>query len=148
MSLEIENFGISDEALDNFREFMEIVTAMELPIYSNLGHQCPVCLETLYRPHSTEPCGHIFCETCLRRLSQAAVENSRQIMERATTACCMPSFLYFNLKSLDQALTIKCPICRTIIQGCCFNEGKYLNDKYQSAQKFKTFKSNSGASTF
>ena len=55
MSLEIENFGISDEALDNFREFMEMVTAMELPIYSSLDHQCPVCLETLYRPHSTEP---------------------------------------------------------------------------------------------
>ena len=36
MSLEIENFGISDEALDNFREFMEMVIAVELPAYLTL----------------------------------------------------------------------------------------------------------------
>ena len=44
MSLEIENFGISDEALDNFREFMEMTTAVELPMYLSLDLQCPVCL--------------------------------------------------------------------------------------------------------
>ena len=108
MSLEIENFGISDEALDNFREFMEMVTAVELPAYLSLDLQCPVCLDLLYKPHSTKPCRHIFCETCLRRLSQAQ--------------------------------SVKCPICRTIIRECCFNEGIYSKKSRKIKKNIKNLK--------
>jgi len=31
---------------------------------------CPVCLDLLHEPYQVEPCGHIFCEPCLRRLGQ------------------------------------------------------------------------------
>lgn len=31
---------------------------------------CPVCLDLLHEPFQVEPCRHIFCEPCLRRLGQ------------------------------------------------------------------------------
>ena len=31
---------------------------------------CPVCLDLLHEPFQVDPCGHIFCEPCLRRLGQ------------------------------------------------------------------------------
>ncbi|XP_040565840.1 uncharacterized protein [Lepeophtheirus salmonis] len=36
----------------------------------NVGEDliCPICLDLFYLPHKVIPCGHIFCETCLRRL--------------------------------------------------------------------------------
>ena len=120
MSSYIENCGINDETLNNFREFMEMATVVGTSVdfqseddFLTLGgatrsvvpvgsaqnversqHQCPVCLDLLYRPHSLDPCRHIFCETCLRRLSQAQI--------------------------------VKCPICRAIIRKCYFNEGNYV----------------------
>jgi len=42
------------------------------PELSELGDDviCPVCLDLLHEPFQVEPCGHIFCEPCLRRLGQ------------------------------------------------------------------------------
>jgi len=31
---------------------------------------CPVCLDMLHEPFQVDPCGHVFCEPCLRRLGQ------------------------------------------------------------------------------
>ncbi|KAG7498949.1 hypothetical protein JOB18_025237 [Solea senegalensis] len=31
---------------------------------------CTVCLDVYFRPHSCEPCGHVFCELCLRTLAK------------------------------------------------------------------------------
>jgi len=31
---------------------------------------CPVCLDILHEPFKVDPCGHVFCEPCLRRLGQ------------------------------------------------------------------------------
>ena len=31
---------------------------------------CPVCLDVLHEPFQVDPCGHVFCEPCLRRLGQ------------------------------------------------------------------------------
>ena len=36
---------------------------------------CPVCLDLLHEPFQVEPCGHIFCEPCLRRLGQPGWRN-------------------------------------------------------------------------
>jgi hypothetical protein len=49
---------------------------------------CPVCLDLLYEPFQTEPCRHIFCEPCLRRLGQ------------------------------KNAMATKCPLCRAKIRFC------------------------------
>jgi len=49
---------------------------------------CPVCLDLLHEPFQTEPCRHIFCEPCLRRLGQKNPMNT------------------------------KCPLCRTRIRFC------------------------------
>ena len=101
----IENFGIGDQTLDNFREFMQMVEGNdewesdeehdENEVSSlqqiDFNLQCPVCLDVLFRPHWLDPCLHIFCEPCLRRLSLARINN--------------------------------CPVCRAPIQECIFNEG-------------------------
>jgi len=49
---------------------------------------CPVCLDILFEPFQTEPCRHIFCEPCLRRLGQ------------------------------KNAMNTKCPLCRSKIRFC------------------------------
>jgi len=32
---------------------------------------CPICRELLHRPHRLNPCLHLFCDPCLRRLAGA-----------------------------------------------------------------------------
>jgi len=49
---------------------------------------CPVCLDLLHEPFQVEPCGHIFCEPCLRRLGQ------------------------------KNPMSCSCPMCRTKIGFC------------------------------
>ena len=34
---------------------------------------CPICLDLLHRPHSLQPCQHLFCDPCLRRLAGARI---------------------------------------------------------------------------
>jgi hypothetical protein len=34
---------------------------------------CPICLDLLHRPHSLQPCQHLFCDSCLRRLAGARI---------------------------------------------------------------------------
>ena len=49
---------------------------------------CPVCLDLLHEPFQVEPCGHIFCEPCLRRLGQ------------------------------KNPMNCSCPLCRCVIYEC------------------------------
>ena len=49
---------------------------------------CPVCLDLLHEPFQVEPCGHIFCEPCLRRLGQ------------------------------KNPMNCSCPLCRCVIYKC------------------------------
>ncbi|GFO27814.1 E3 ubiquitin-protein ligase rnf180-like [Plakobranchus ocellatus] len=53
-------------------------------------HTCAICYEILVRPHAVRPCGHTFCESCLRQL-------------QATTAVWA---------------WVLCPICREGIKKC------------------------------
>ena len=57
---------------------------------------CPVCLEMFYLPCLCQPCGHIFCDPCLRRLTGHGSEG------------------------------VLCPLCRRVIQCCVLDKGKYL----------------------
>ena len=34
---------------------------------------CPICLDLLHLPHSLQPCQHLFCDPCLRRLAGARI---------------------------------------------------------------------------
>ena len=34
---------------------------------------CPICLDLLHRPHRLNPCLHLFCDPCLRRLAVARI---------------------------------------------------------------------------
>ena len=35
---------------------------------------CPICWELPYRPHRLNPCLHLFCDPCLRRLNRASFD--------------------------------------------------------------------------
>lgn len=71
------------DSLDYFQDFVRLVEHSN-PI--NTYHRpqsiverypedlkCGICLDLLHQPHWLSPCMHIFCEPCLRRLSQARI---------------------------------------------------------------------------
>ncbi|KAL4234190.1 hypothetical protein ACF0H5_005843 [Mactra antiquata] len=53
---------------------------------------CSICLELYHLPNTCQPCGHMFCDLCLRRLTHQGSEG------------------------------IPCPLCRTIISYCQLNK--------------------------
>ena len=81
-----ENFGLCDETLEMFQEFMAmaIVTTM----YPRIDLECSICMNILARPHQLEDCFHVFCEVCLIRLFLASQQTSE----------------------------LRCPLCRAEIQ--------------------------------
>ncbi|XP_019965275.2 E3 ubiquitin-protein ligase RNF180 [Paralichthys olivaceus] len=40
------------------------------------GLTCAVCLDVYFSPHSCQPCGHVFCEPCLRTLAKNRPTNT------------------------------------------------------------------------
>ncbi|GFO27813.1 E3 ubiquitin-protein ligase rnf180-like [Plakobranchus ocellatus] len=56
-------------------------------------HTCAICYEILVRPHAVRPCGHTFCESCLRQLQAATAARGKSAW-------------------------VLCPICREGIQKC------------------------------
>ncbi len=63
---------------------------------------CPVCLDLLHSPVKTRPCGHTFCDPCLRRV--AKMHSGRKTSRP----------------------TIPCPQCRTAITYCDTDEGQFV----------------------
>jgi len=65
---------------------------------------CPVCLDLLHEPFQVDPCGHTFCEPCLRRLGQ------------------------------KNPMNCTCPLCRTKIFFCKHKSdlAKDIRDSHQS----------------
>lgn len=57
------------------------------------GLTCAVCLDIYVSPYSCQPCGHIFCEPCLRTLARNRPSNT------------------------------PCPLCRTLISHTDFHKG-------------------------
>ncbi|XP_069987454.1 uncharacterized protein [Penaeus vannamei] len=51
---------------------------------------CPVCLDLLYSPLKVQPCGHIFCEPCLRRIAHPNPTNTLCPLCRHIIGQCMP----------------------------------------------------------
>ncbi|KAM3874390.1 E3 ubiquitin-protein ligase RNF180 [Diretmus argenteus] len=56
------------------------------------GYTCAVCLDVYYCPYSCQPCGHVFCEPCLRTLAKNRPNNT------------------------------PCPLCRTLISHTHFQK--------------------------
>ncbi|XP_041826334.1 E3 ubiquitin-protein ligase RNF180 [Melanotaenia boesemani] len=56
------------------------------------GLTCAVCLDIYFSPYSCQPCGHVFCEPCLRTLAKNRPTNT------------------------------PCPLCRTLISHTSFHE--------------------------
>ena len=55
------------------------------------GHLvCPVCLDMLFSPFTVKPCGHVFCEPCLRRLAHPAPTNTPCPLCRELIGLCQP----------------------------------------------------------
>lgn len=61
-----------------------------------LAYCCPVCLDVFYNAYNVRPCGHTFCEPCLRRLAKY---------------------------SQDARKPTSCPVCRNLIDTCTKNKG-------------------------
>lgn len=56
------------------------------------GLTCPVCLDVFFSPHSCQPCGHVFCEPCLRTVAK------------------------------HRAMNTPCPLCRSLILHTNYEE--------------------------
>ncbi|XP_012671763.1 E3 ubiquitin-protein ligase RNF180 isoform X2 [Clupea harengus] len=56
------------------------------------GHTCAVCLDVYFSPHMCQPCGHVFCEPCLRTLAK------------------------------NRPGSTPCPLCRTVISHVLFQK--------------------------
>ncbi|XP_067114308.1 E3 ubiquitin-protein ligase RNF180 [Osmerus mordax] len=56
------------------------------------GYTCAVCLDVYYSPFSCHPCGHVFCEPCLRTLAK------------------------------NRPASTPCPLCRTLITHTLFQK--------------------------
>ena len=56
---------------------------------SNGEKDCAVCIDLLYNPIKITPCGHIFCESCVKRLRQTETQRD-----------------------------VPCPLCRQTIESC------------------------------
>lgn len=63
------------------------------------GFTCAVCLDVYFSPHSCQPCGHVFCEPCLRTLAKNRPTNT------------------------------PCPLCRTLISHTRFQKELYESSK-------------------
>ncbi|XP_069017020.1 E3 ubiquitin-protein ligase RNF180-like [Embiotoca jacksoni] len=56
------------------------------------GLTCAICLDVFFSPYSCQPCGHVFCEPCLRTLANNRMENTT------------------------------CPLCRAVISSTSFHK--------------------------
>ena len=73
------------------------------------GLLCPICLDLLHRPHSLQPCEHLFCDPCLRRLAKN------------------------SLLLRDGNYLQKCPVCRSPIEDCHLDQELHdsIEDQHQ-----------------
>lgn len=62
------------------------------------GLTCAVCLDIYVCPYVCRPCGHSFCEPCLRTIAN------------------------------DRPMNTPCPLCRSLISHTDFNKGKCLTE--------------------
>ena len=62
---------------------------------------CPICLDLLHRPHSLQPCQHLFCEPCLRRLTRARIQKC-PVCRSHITDCHLDQELHDSIEDQHQ----------------------------------------------
>ncbi|XP_023281355.1 E3 ubiquitin-protein ligase RNF180-like [Seriola lalandi dorsalis] len=58
------------------QEQAESVTLLDSEEEDREGLTCAVCLDVYFSPYSCKPCGHVFCEPCLRTLAKNRPTNT------------------------------------------------------------------------
>uniref|UniRef100_A0A8D0AKC2 RING-type domain-containing protein n=1 Tax=Sander lucioperca TaxID=283035 RepID=A0A8D0AKC2_SANLU len=91
------------------------------------GLTCAVCLEVYFSPYSCQPCGHVFCEPCLRTIAKNRPTNAPCPLCRAlishtnphhelneTAKTFFPKVYYARKQNFQSALCAKWPLpsCR------------------------------------
>ncbi|KAL0965426.1 hypothetical protein UPYG_G00281140 [Umbra pygmaea] len=76
------------------------------------AYTCAVCLDVYFSPYSCQPCGHIFCEACLRTLARNRPRNT------------------------------PCPLCRTLISQTVFQKELNQSAKTIYPKKYHSRKHN------
>ena len=67
---------------------------------------CPICLDLLHRPHSLQPCHHLFCEPCLRRLARARIHKC-PVCRSPITDCHLDQKLHYSIEDQHQDVYIQ-----------------------------------------
>ena len=67
---------------------------------------CPICWELLHRPHRLDPCLHLFCDPCLRRLAGARIHKC-PICRSPIKDCHLDQELHDSIEDQHQDLYIQ-----------------------------------------
>ena len=67
---------------------------------------CPICLDSLHRPHSLQPCQHLFCDPCLRRLAEARIHKC-PVCRSPIKDCHLDQELHDSIEDQHQDLYIQ-----------------------------------------
>ena len=67
---------------------------------------CPICWELLHRPHNLDPCDHIFCGPCLRRLARARIHTC-PICRSLITDCHLDEELHNSIENQHRDVYIQ-----------------------------------------
>ena len=70
------------------------------------GLLCPICLDLLHRPHSLQPCQHLFCDPCLRRLAEARIHKC-PVCRSPIKDCHLDQELHDSIEDQHQDLYIQ-----------------------------------------
>ena len=67
---------------------------------------CPICWELLHRPHRLNPCLHLFCDPCLRRLARARIHTC-PICRCLITDCHLDEEIHNSIENQHQDVYIQ-----------------------------------------
>ena len=76
-------------------------------------NDCAVCIDLLYNPIKITPCGHIFCESCVKRLRKTETQRD-----------------------------VPCPLCRQTIESCVLDTELQIKLQLKYPEEMKQRKIN------
>ena len=68
--------------------------------------RCPICLDLFHRPTSLQPCQHVFCDPCCRRLAGARI-NQCPVCRSPIEDCHLDQELHDSIEDQHQDLYIQ-----------------------------------------
>ena len=70
------------------------------------GLLCPICLDLFHLPNSLQPCQHLFCDPCLRRLAKARIHKC-PVCRSPIKDCHLDQELHDSIEDQHQDLYIQ-----------------------------------------